>query len=119
MSVIYPHQVAGKTAVSMVAKDGEVVSCWIGNFFKAFFNSAIEEGKGWPDDAMFKLQVRYRTWPCGWEKDFHDSYFTSQEELDQRLEELKDWALCEDNEASIKVWEWDLGPELKGEYHYF
>ena len=119
MTVLYPHQVAGKTAVSAVDANGVLHSGWLSNFFSNYFNDLIEKYSDWPLDAVFKLEVKYHTWPCGWEREFHTSFFTTFEEVEARLAELKDWALCEDNQVHIKVWEWDLGPDLKEEIRYW
>lgn len=117
-NIIHLTQVAGKTAANVVTPDGVLTSVWLGDVFKMQFDKIIAEGAGWGPDDVYKTVTLCKTWPMGWEKHSHENYFTSKEELDAYVENYRDWALCEDNEVSIDVYEWDLGPTYV-EQHLF
>lgn len=113
MNVMHLSQVAGKTAVHVVTPDGELTSAWIGDVFKAHFAKVIAEGEGWGPNDVFKVITRSHTWPMGWDKDDYTKYFETQEELDAHIASYREWAMCEDNQVTISIWEWDLGPAFK------
>lgn len=118
MPVMHMHQIAGRTAVSVVTPDGQPQTAWIGDVFKAHFEKVIEEGQGWPADAEYKVSVRHHTWPCGWDKECSDHYFTCKSELDAYIRDQHEWAKCEDNIVQIKVYQWDLGPNYLNTVEY-
>lgn len=110
MSVMYLGQVAGKTTVSTVMPEGDVVSAWIGDAFKAHFEKVVAEGGDWPPSAVYKTETVCSTWPMGWEKEPSVKYFDTKEELNLYVLDYQEWSRSEDNKVKIKVYEWDLGP---------
>lgn len=113
MSVMHLSQIAGKTAVSVVTPEGGIVSEWIGDMFSAHFKKVIATGDGWAADDVYKVETKCSTWPMGWEKEATVKYFKTKEELDEYIADYKEWAKCEDNKVSIKVFEWDWSPVYK------
>lgn len=113
MAVMHLNQIAGKTAVSVVTPDNEIVSAWIGDMFSEHFKKVIATGDGWEPDDVYKTETKCSTWPMGWEKEATVKYFKTKEELDAHVASYQEWAKCEDNQVSIKVFEWEFRPEYK------
>lgn len=118
MSVIHLSSVAGRTTANIVDQQGALHSMWLTDLMAKQIAAIIAEGDGWPHDAQFKVETKYHTWPMGWDKDVSTNYFSSLEEKDAYINDLREWARCEDNAVRISVWEWDLGPTFMGEQHY-
>lgn len=110
-------QVAGRSMFTCIENDIPR-SFWLKDFMAAQIRKIIAEGKGWPDTAVFKLEVRYHTWPMGWDKDTYVSYADSAEELQRLLDEQREWASSEDNQVKIEVYEWDLGPYFHSSHQF-
>lgn len=68
-------------------------------------------GQHWPDDALFCVSVRQRTWPL-YSGDYYAHFFQNQEQLDAFLKGQHDWAKMEDNYLDYTVYAWDLGPKV-------
>lgn len=113
MSVMHLGQIAGKTTVSVVTPENEIVTAWIGDMFAEHFKKVIATGDGWPPMAVYKIEQTCSTWPMGWEKEPTIKYFDTKEELDEHVASYREWALSEDNQVSIKVFKWDFRPEYK------
>lgn len=118
MPVMHMHQVAGKTAVSAVDAEGGIVSAWIGDMFAEHFKKVIATGDGWGPNDVYKVETKCSTWPMGWEKEYTATYFETREELDAHVANYQDWALSEDNRVQIRIYEWDLGPNLISELSF-
>lgn len=69
----------------------------------------------WPADAVFAVKYNLSTWPLGWMKEAHMEFFTSLEEFETWRSAKHEWARCEDNHVAFVVYEWDLGPQLRGD----
>lgn len=54
------------------------------------------------ESYVYKAEIRYHTWPIGWE-DVTVKTFRDKESLDECLLELLDWSLSEDNEVKVNV----------------
>ena len=81
----------------------------------SIIDSAKIDGKHWPDDALFCVSVRQRTWPL-YSGDYHAHFFQTQSQLDVFLNDQRDWAKLEDNYLDYIVYEWDLGPKVIDRY---
>lgn len=118
MSILHLNQIAGRPTVSVVTPEGLPATMWLGDFFKAHFDKIVAEGDGWPDDAQFKVEYRYHTWPMGWDKERYTDFFASREELDKWLADKADWSRSEDNQFEVSIWEWDLGVSYLESRHF-
>lgn len=76
---------------------------------------SIAQGAGWPNDAVYKTEHVCKVWPRGWEESTTVNYWNSREDLIKFLLCQAEWAMSEDNGIRIKMTEWDLGPQERGE----
>ena len=116
--VMHVNNIAGQSILTVFDDSGKPVSATMADVLAVMIGNTIAEGKGWPDDAVYKVEYRCRTWPMGWEKETSTKFFDSEVELNEWTANWKEWARCEDNEVNIRVEEWDLGPSFKCEYHF-
>lgn len=108
-NVMHLNTIQGESIVSIRDKDGLHMAP-IGNVMLGLIAKTIATGDGWPHDAVYKLRYHMCTWPMGWEKECHEEFFTTREDLDAEIARKTEWALLEDNGISMHVYEWDLGP---------
>lgn len=107
--VMHLNIIQGESILSVRDK-GVLQLAPIGDVMSAIIAKTIAEGDGWPHDAVYKMRYHMKTWPMGWEKETHDQYFTTREELDAEIARKTEWAMLEDNGISMHIYEWDLGP---------
>ena len=73
----------------------------------------------WPDNMTYKVEARYHTWPMGWDKEPNVIFVQTEAELQNDLEKLRKWALCEDNEVRIEVYKNTNKTVIAQQYHYY
>lgn len=111
-NVMHVSTIAGRTALTVITPDDLPVTNWMENVLAAQIQKVVDEGKGWPNDAEFKVEVTYHTCPQGWDREVYTHFFTNRAELDSYIKDQHEWARCEDNMVKIKIYNWDLGPNF-------
>lgn len=69
-------------------------------------------GKDWPNDAVYAVQYRTKTWPCGWDKYDTVRFFANSDELSRFVHSMNVWSREEDNGWEFMLYMWDLGPTM-------
>lgn len=69
-------------------------------------------GTDWPNDAVYAVQYRTKTWPCGWDKYDSVRFFSNSDELSSFVRSMNGWVKYEDNGWEFTLYMWDLGPTL-------
>jgi hypothetical protein len=67
-------------------------------------------GVDWPDSAVYAVVYRTSTWPCGWDKENHITFFDTEDQLHAWRRRYDDWSSLEDNHVAFQAYTWDLGP---------
>lgn len=111
-NVMHVNTIGGKSVLTAFDAEGKPVSALTGEFMAHAITKQVYENLDWPLDAVYKVESRSHTWPCGWDGETGTKYFTDKESFDKYVEDYKDWAKCEDNRVELAIWEWDLGPNF-------
>lgn len=72
----------------------------------------------WPEGMQFRAEVKFKTWPMGWDRDVLVKHFATREELDAYIASQAEWAKSEDNEVQLKVYDVANPDQLIADRHY-
>ncbi len=76
------------------------------------------EHQDWPDDAVFKISYRTKSWPEQIMGSTHHKYFQTQAEVEAWEEDYASWCRLGGNSMEYTVYEWNLGPNIvKHDWH--
>jgi len=71
------------------------------------------EHQDWPDDAVFKISYRTKSWPEHAMGDTRHVYFTTLADVKAWEEDYASWARLGGNSVEFPLYEWDLGPNVR------
>jgi hypothetical protein len=80
-------------------------------FLTAVLADAMDH-QDWPDEAVFKISYRTKSWPEYAMGDTHHKYFTSMTDVKAWEDDYASWARLGGNSVEYTLYEWDLGPNV-------
>lgn len=90
---------------------GKLSFAGVEDFFHKALSTIVDKHSDWPDDAVFMIKYRNKTWPTGWDKDATRVYFKSENDMNLWLLDKMHWTYSDDNAFCGTVHKWDFGPQ--------
>ncbi len=80
--------------------------------FIDFIVADAMEHQDWPDNAVYKISYRTKSWPEQAMGDTRHVYFETKDQVKYWEKDYASWCSLGGNSVEYTVYEWDLGPNV-------